>query len=337
MAVSRTPSSRRHRNSSRMASPTSTRRSRPASHNFSRQLALALSPDSSHRCDIVIPASTVASPPASTRLSQLRHSHASTAAGSHRDSRSTALGPPCPHPLIASSRQGRAPHRPALTTTSQQRLSPHATSQQPLLGSTRTRLPRTATTDVPAGSALHTLGSRHSVPAALTVSTHRIYDPPALVSLPATHRGTLFTPSVYHVASGSPTLPRHHDRRRETVATTMTVSSTGQISHSWPPLSRSIPTSCCFSHLATPPTPQRSCIHPPQYDHHAHHDIHGTPKPDRQHTPPHIHPRRQARTIVPQSRPGSCTSRDTYDELPIRLSGRASSRETRHQPRPLGV
>ena len=39
-------------------------------------------------------------------------------------------------------------------------------------------------------------------------------------------------------------------------------------------------------------------------------------------------PRRQARTIVPQSRPGSCTSRDTHDELPIRLSGRASSRET---------
>ena len=65
-------------------------------------------PDISHRCDIVVPASTVASPPASTRLSQQRHSHASTAAGSHRDSRSTALGPPCPHPLMASSRQGRA-------------------------------------------------------------------------------------------------------------------------------------------------------------------------------------------------------------------------------------
>ena len=65
-------------------------------------------PDSSHRCDIVVPASTVASPPASTRLSQQRHSHASTAAGSHRDSRSTALSPACPHPLMASSRQGRA-------------------------------------------------------------------------------------------------------------------------------------------------------------------------------------------------------------------------------------
>lgn len=88
-------------------------------------------PDSSHRCDIVIPASTVASPPASTRLSRQRHSHASTAAGSHRDSRSTALSPACPHPLMASSRQGRA------------------------------RTDRL---------------SRHSVPAAVTVSTHRVSD-----------------------------------------------------------------------------------------------------------------------------------------------------------------